>query len=337
MKKVTLKTIAEIAEVGVSTVSMSLNDHPNINPETKKRIKQIAKELNYVPNIIARAMVRKQTSLIGVVIPQIEGSFYPSILEGLEDIFTEKLFSTVLCVTNHSQEKEHFYMSLLCDKHVDGIIIEPSREFIGEIENFTPYLEKIPTIFTLQQYKPDSFTNVIVNNEKGGFLAGEHLAEACEERILFVGGPKGWYTNQRLKGFQVALEKKGRSLSQEDCHFTTRYTYEAGRKVAAEILSQKQDFDGIFAASDIMAMGIMHELREKNIRVPEDVSLVGFDDLPFVSMLEVPLTTVAQPQFELGNVMGQKLIEQIEEYHSTPELIVLEPTLIVRQSTRKRI
>lgn len=337
MKKVTLKTIAEIAEVGISTVSMSLNDHPNINPETKRKIKQIAKELNYVPNIIARAMVRKQTSLIGVIIPQIEGSFYPAILEGLEDILTEKYYSTLLCVTNHSQDREHFYLNLLCDKHVDGIIIEPSREFIGEIEKFIPYLEKIPTIFALQQYKPDSFTNVIVNNEKGGYLAGEHLAAICQKRILFVGGPKGWFTNQRLKGFQMSLEKKGYPLAEEDCYFTSRYTYEAGRKVAAELLKEKKDIDGIFVASDIIAMGVMHELRQNNMQVPEDINLIGFDDLPFVSMLEVPLTTVAQPQFELGNVMGQKLIQQIENYQQNPELIVLEPTLIVRQSTKKKV
>lgn len=337
MKRTTLKDIAKEAGVGISTVSMALNDCQNINVNTRKRIQDLAKKMNYQPNIIARAMVGQRTSLIGVVIPNIESSFYPEILEGFEEVLYEKLYSTILCVTNHSHEKESFYLDLLFKKNVDGIVMEPSQEFIeDEMEKYSGPLSNVPFVCAFQGFQPDKYPNVTVDNVLGGKLAAQQLLDIDTTNTLFIGGGKeDWFSKRRLKGFVQRYSEAGRSVPEEDCFYADNYTYEAGREVAQHILENyKKPFDSIFCASDILAVGVMQKLVENGYSVPGQVSIIGFDDIPIASIVETPLTTIAQPKYEMGQVIGRKLLSLIDNPDNKVANVVMEPKLVVRNSTR---
>jgi len=328
--RVTLKDIAEQTGLALSTISMALNDHPHINVETKQRVRQAALALNYRPHPAARALARKKTSLIGLVIQNVMSSFYPEIIQGVEDVAVEQSLSTILCNTNDLATKEVEYLATLIDKRVDGIILEPhnsqhDREQIERIQR-----HGIPLITILRRYPDLDFPAVVVDNESGAYAATRYLVERGHRRIGHLRGPEHADTTEpRLRGYHRALRSAGIEPGPQwsvDCEFNP----DSGRQGMARLLDQFEGMTAVFAASDIIAMGAISELQQRRIEVPEQVSVVGFDGLFFGQLVQPTLTTVNQPRYEIGELAARMLLQCIER--RPVESVTLQPRLIIGTS-----
>ncbi|MCD6385946.1 LacI family DNA-binding transcriptional regulator [Candidatus Sumerlaeota bacterium] len=329
--RVTIKDLARALHLAPSTISMALNDHPRISPETKKRVKTLARKMHYSPNVIARAMVRKRTHLIGVIISDIMSSFFPEIIQGIEDVVSEYFYSVILCATENNPARERHYLSLLKQKGVDGIIAQPLPG--SKNLRYWQYLtrHKMPVLFILQRLPSDNTPYVIVDNYQGGYIATQHLIECGHRVIAHLAGPRHFKISQeRRKGFIEALREAG-LVVYESLIKRTRFNFKDGYKKTLELLHHRPRPTAIFACSDIVAIGAIHAIREQGLRVPQDVAIIGFDDLFFASFSEVPLSSIAQPKYEIGMRAAQKLLQLIEGEKVESE--ILKPSIVVRQSS----
>ena len=261
--RVTLKNIAERTGFALSTISMALNDHPDINVETKRIVRQMADELNYRPHPAARALARKKTALIGLVIQNVMSSFYPEIIQGVEDVALQNSLSTILCGTNERTDKEVDYLSVLLDRRVDGIILEPhagqqDRRLIEEIR-----YHNIPLVTILLRYPDIDFPYVVVDNEQGAYEATRYLIQKGHRCIGHLEGPSNADTSHaRLKGYQRALQEAGIEIKPEwicRCEFNP----DSGRQGMAHLLQESDQITAVFAASDSIAMGAVSELQHR--------------------------------------------------------------------------
>ncbi|MCX7765496.1 MAG: LacI family transcriptional regulator [Candidatus Sumerlaeia bacterium] len=328
---ITIKELARSLNIAPSTVSMALNDHPHISPETKRRVKALARKLNYRPNLIARAMVRKRTNLIGVIISDIRSSFFPEIIQGIEDVISQELYSAIICATEDNAERERHYLSLLREKRVDGIIAEPilTRKNLDLWNSLLR--QKFPIVFILRQLMLPQIPFVIVDNYRGGYLATQHLIQLGHCRIGHLAGPSTFdESRKRRKGFITALKDAGLPLDKNLIRITD-FNLEAGYQKTLELLRTQQLPTAIFACSDIVAIGALKAIREMKLRVPEDIALIGFDDLFFAAFAEVPLSSVAQPKYEIGVKSANKLLTIINGGEAESE--ILEPHIVIRQSS----
>lgn len=328
---VTIKDLARELNLAPSTISMALNDHPGISSETKKRVKALARKMHYSPNVIARAMVRKRTHLIGVIISDIMSSFFPEIIQGIEDVVSKHFYSIILCTTENNPARERHYLNLLKQKGVDGIIAQPLPG--SENLRFWRYLarHKMPVLFVLQQIPLDNTPFVIVDNYQGGYIATEHLIQRGHRVIAHLAGPRKFELSQeRRKGFIDALRTSG-LVVYESLIKRTKFNLEDGYKKTLQLLAHKPRPTAIFACSDIVAIGAIHAIREQGLRVPQDVAIIGFDDLFFASFSEVPLSSVAQPKYEIGVRAAEKLLQIIDGKNVESE--ILKPSIVVRHSS----
>jgi len=327
---VTIKDIARLLKISPSTVSMALNDHPRVSKKTKKEVKALAKKLNYHPNMIARAMVQKRTRLIGLIITDIMSSFFPQIIQGIEDVISEESYSAILCSTNNDPVRERAYMRLLREKRVDGIIAEP----VEKKDNIDLWKDledrKVPVISILNPPPVKGVCYVGVDNVWGGFLATEYLIRAGHKIIGHLVGPQDLQTSRdRLKGFKKSLKKHGLTCY-DNLMIETQYNWESGYNNMRLLLQKKPRPTAIFCDGDIVAIGASYALRQSGIGVPEDIAVIGYDDLFISNIAEVPLTTVAQPKYHLGTLAAKKLLALIEGNKVESE--ILQPTLTIRDS-----
>ncbi len=330
-KHTTIKDIARELGLATSTVSMALNDHPRISDSTKKRVRALAKKHHYRPNIIARAMVRKRTHLIGLIITDIMSSFYPQIIQGIEDVVSEEFYSVILCATENSPGREQHYLQLLREKRVDGLIADPvpgahNEEAWRQLRQYS-----VPMVSILQKLECEDAPYVIVDNYRGGYIATQHLIRNGHKTIAHLAGPtKLEISKLRKRGFKDALAEAGLPLHRALVR-STKFNFEDGYKKTLELLKQATTPTAIFACSDIVAIGAIQALRRKNLRVPEDIAVIGFDDLFFASFSEIPLTSVSQPKYEIGVRAARKILKLIEGKPVKNE--TLKPTIVERQST----
>jgi LacI family transcriptional regulator len=328
--RITLKSIAERTGLALSTISMALNDHPDINEDTKRSVRRMAEELNYRPHPAARALARKKTALIGLVIQNVMSSFYPEIIQGVEDVALQNSGSTILCGTNEQTDKEVEYLGVLLDRRVDGIILEPhsgqqDRRLIEEIRQ-----QGIPIITILRRYPDQDFPSVVVDNVTGAYEITRYLIQRGHRRIGHLQGPDHADTTEaRLHGFQQAMQEAGLDCPPESmvkCEFNP----DAGRRGMARLLSQYEGMSAVFAASDSVAMGALSEAQQRGIPVPSGMSIVGFDGLFFAQLVEPKLTTVNQPRYEIGEIAAKMLMQRIEG--KPVERVTLYPKLLIGTS-----
>ena len=327
---VTIKDIAKTLKISPSTVSMALNDNPRVSDKTKQRVKEMARKLNYHPSLIARAMVRKKTQLVGLIISDIMSSFFPQIIQGIEDVISEELYSAIICPTNGDHAREREYMKLLREKRVDGIIAEPveTKHNKDLWEDLTR--RKIPIISILNEPPVKGVCYVGVDNVKGGHLATTHLIRAGHKIIGHLAGPQNLHISRdRLKGFKKALKKYSLTCY-SNLIMETSFNWEAGYNNMRIMLQRTPQPTAVFCAGDIIAIGASYALRQSGFRVPEDISVIGYDDLFLATIAEVPLTTVAQPKYHLGSIAARKLLALINGKKVESE--ILQPTLTIRNT-----
>ena len=335
--RATIRDIAEKAGVSITTVSLVLNGKElRIASATKKRIIEIANELNYRPNKLAVGLITKKTNTLGFIVPDISNSFFGELAKGAENEASNCNYNIILSNTNDNPEKDLEYMDILLDRGVDGIIMVPSSVCAGEIlKKCYQLMEQCqkPLILVDRIKMGDKYTSISVDHEMGGYLATKHLIENGHEKIACITGPLGMLNSRlRFLGYKKALETY-------KIPFCPRYVEEGNYHVEdGEVLAEKLFKHGvtaIFAFNDLMAYGVYKAARKLGYKVPNDISVVGFDDLFYSGIMEVPLTTIRQPSYEMGEASVRKIVELLSDTNATNESIFYKPELVVRSSVKK--
>ncbi|WP_085992129.1 LacI family DNA-binding transcriptional regulator [Oceanobacillus senegalensis] len=330
---VTIKEVAKEANVAISTVSRVLNNSGYTSEKTREKVLQAVKKLDYKGSLLAAAMTKKQTLTLGLIIPDIKNIFYSDLTRAVEDEASKHGFNIFLCNTDNNLQKEAEYINLLIAKGVDGIIFS-SPEI--EAENIKDAKEKYPDlpivvlgskIFNLHVHE------VLVDNFDGGYKATSHLIDLGHKDIAFISGGKESYASvERHKGYEYALNENGISINDEYVVFDKFYM-ESGYKNALKLLQKNRRPTAIFAGSDSIAVGVYRAANELNINIPEQLSVVGFDDSQYAEILSPMLTTIHTPIKEMGQRAIEIIVKLIKEKQLYKESLVFYPTFMERKST----
>jgi len=327
-----IKDVAKEAGVSIATVSRVLNDVDVVNEDTKAKVVQAIKKLDYRPNIVARSLKTQRTRTIGIIIPDISSQFYAEIVRGGEDVSNIYDYNIILCNTDLDQAKEIEYIRVLKEKMVDGVIymsnsLEP--EIISLLHN-----QQIPTVLVETRDKDHTFPSVTIDNEKAAFEAVSHLIAKGDKKIAYFGSAPEYInaSANRYLGYKAALEKNGIPYDDKVVKFGGLKAKD-GYETMLELISVAK-FDSVFCSSDELAMGVINALRENNIKVPQDVDVIGFDNIYVSSLFYPKLTTVEQPMYDMGSVGMRMLIKIINKKKLEEEHIVLDHLLIERDSCK---
>jgi LacI family transcriptional regulator len=330
--RATIRDIARLAGVSIATVSRVLNDRPDVAPDTRDAVLRHIREHNFTSNRSARALSSGRTGLIGVTVPMVQGDYFAAILGGASEALYEQEMRAVLCTTLHEHEREVSLMERLIDGATDGAIIllpeESSEELRALQAHGYPFVVADP-----RDVLEDGIPAVSAAHSAGAKAAVEHLLELGHRRIALITGPRGWLsTEERLSGYQTALAAAGvmplpALVAEGDFKLT------GGRAAAARLLDLERPPTAIFASNDNMALGVMQIARDRGLRVPEDLSVVGFDDSESAGIVTPALTTVRQPLAELGRIAVSLLTRLIEGQRVEALRIELATRLVVREST----
>lgn len=328
-----IKDVAKEAGVSIATVSRVLNDIDVVNEETKKKVLEAIKKLGYRPNIVARSLKTQRTRTVGILIPDISSQFYPEIVRGAEDVANIYDYNVMLCNSDFDINKEKEYLKVLKEKMVDGVLYMSSSlgdetlELINELD--------LKTVLVETKDKEGIFPSVTIDNISAAYDATKYLLDKGLEKVAFIGTKKD-VTNawtMRYDGYEKALKEKNINVNEELTYFGG-LKVKTGYEGANEILGRGITPEAIFCASDEIAMGAINALREKGIRVPEDVSVIGFNDIYSAQVFYPKLTTIAQPMYDMGSVAMRMLIKLINQKELETGHYVLPHQLVKRDSSK---
>lgn len=304
-KKVTIKDVAKASEVSIATVSQILNGNSkNFSPKTVAKVLKVKEELNYVPDYFARRMVMKKSKTIGVMVPDIANPFFSTLVRGIEDVLYQENFITMLCNANEDNRKENIVLEELSRRGVDGFIIASSAISNEDIERQL-VKKKHPFIILDQKSSEDNSDTIRTDDFFGGQLAASHLKELGHSKVAVVLPEKATKNIlKRLEGFQT-IYKSNLSV------IYAPLTKEGGRQATRDLV--KTDVTGIFAINDEIAFGLYLGFRELKKAIPDDYSIIGYDNVDMCEYVTPPLTTIAQPIYELGQQTAELLLERIKD------------------------
>lgn len=319
----TIRDVAERAGVSVATVSHVINGTRKVAPETAERVRQAMEELDYHPNAVARSLRTRKTQVIGVVVSDITNPFFATLVRGAEDAALEAGYSIVVCNSDETVEKENRYVQVLRRRRVDGMLLAP----VGGGEN--PAIQKlaqqgVPFVCVDRRAAGVEADAVLSDNVGGAYTATQHLIERGHRRIGIVLGIRGaTTTEERLAGYRQALEEAGIHFS-EDLVVWGGYRVEGGRRATAKLLSLTPPPTAIFSTNNLMTVGVLQELFHRRVVIPQEMAVVGFDDLEWAEMVHPPLTAVAQRPYEIGHKAVELLLSRLggEEDLSSREVRV---------------
>ncbi|SKC83566.1 LacI family DNA-binding transcriptional regulator [Maledivibacter halophilus] len=329
---VTIKDIARMANVSTTTVSRVINNKSEgVSESTRKKILDLVKEFNYQPNALARGLVTKKTKTIGLIIPDISNPFFPDIARGVEDSANDYGYNVFLCNTDEDLHKESEYINALKEKYVDGIIFTLAS--IPKYEHILDLIKSgIPVVMMDRFIESKDIKGVFLDNLEGGYIATKHLIDLGHRKIGCITGPLHTKTSiERYEGYQKALMDANITLDKSFV-VESNYKMDGGMKAAEELLREKK-ITSIFACNDLMAYGAYKVIKACEYKIPQDISIVGFDDILISQMLETQLTTIKQPTYDMGATAAKMLIDMIEGKKVRKKIVSFKPQLIIRQST----
>jgi LacI family transcriptional regulator len=304
-----------------------------VKAETRKRILEEARRVNYRPNAIARGLVKKQTHSIGLLIPDITNPFYPEVARGVEDAALEVGYSVFLCNTNWEEDREEQYIELLSSKRVDGLIIAPVSD---STTNLQKLLRSLPVVYVSTSSVESHESYVTIDNVKGGYLATEHLIQQGKTPVAFIGSTEDSHTlRERLEGYKEALKDYNQPIDERYIRFGD-FKRETGSRFIKKMVQEGAKPKGVFGENDLLAIGILQGAKEIGLSVPDDLAVVGFDDIPLASFPEISLSTIAQPKYEMGRYAVEILLKRVgldREVVFPRQRLILEPRLVRRKST----
>ncbi len=329
--RATLKFLSEKSGLSITAISLILNDKPvRVAPEKKKLVKELAAKYNYKPNMTAVALVTRKTKTIGLILPDIVNPFFAVVASEIDKKFHDAGYNIILCNTNSDTSLENQYVEMLDEKRVEALVICASDERKPcDLSGF--YEQGIPVIF-FDRYYEDSKLVVSIDNAEGARQAVKYLIDNGHRNIAMITGPLNYRSAQaRLDGYKCAFENSGIEIN--DNHIVVGdYTF-AGGKAAAEKILKYKEVSAIFASNDLMAYGVIKELSDKGKKIPDDISVVGFDDLNFSQMLRTPLTSVKQNLKELAESVFELTMKAMSG-HIAPVHKVIKTRLVERESVK---
>jgi LacI family transcriptional regulator len=328
-------TMADVAhEVGVSmmTVSRVINEKGDVSPATRQRVLDAIDRLGYRPSSIARSLATRRTGTLGLVVPDVANPFFAEVARGVEQVAYAEGYNVFLCNTDEDPERELDVLGSLEEKRVDGIVLCSSRLDHDDLQMVMESHPAVALVNRSVEVTDHEAAAVLVDDELGGRLSTLHLLDRGHRAIGFLSGPQGSHSGQRrLAGYAAVLSESGMP---RDADWVERGApvAESGRTAALKLLARHPELTALICYNDLVAVGALGACRELNKRVPEDVAVVGFDDIPLAALVTPPLTTCRIPRHELGVKAVEALLSQIRGEPTLAREVVLEPTLVVRAS-----
>jgi len=336
-KSVTINDIAKEAGVSKATVSRVLNTPEKVSEETRKKVLEVIKKRQYRPNPFARGLNTRKTGVIGVLVSDITNPFYAVMVRSIEEVCRAYQYHIFLCNTGGRQEEEELYLRSLLEKRVDGVILGATQTDSAIIHLLEDV--EIPFIFVSRLPRErEHYDYVVADNILGGYMATRYLLSLGHTRIAYFAGR--WATSSnldRFEGYRKALCEAGIEVKEEHIYHG-EFTMEGGYREGIKMLSIEKDRPtAVFCANDAMAIGLLEACHERGVRVPEDLSIIGFDDIPLSSLWSIQLTTISQSIAEMGALSGKIILDKIlhPERRTIPQQVVFPPKLIVRKTCAK--
>jgi LacI family transcriptional regulator len=336
--KVTITDIANIADVSVATVSRVINNkRKGVSEETRERILKIIEDYNFKPSAVARGLVTKSSNIIGLIIPDITNPFYPTLAKGAEDAASERGYNTILFDGGNIPEKEATHLRFLNEHYVSGIIYNNFREISpSSLEIIKKSL--LPTVFIDSKVELPKSKNIYIDNKMAMKNVINYLYDQGHRDIAFLGGPIDSYSSiKRYEGYIEALNDLHIPLN-KDLVIDGEFIIEAAGTAVEKLMNRGLKFTAIACCNDILAIGVYAKFEELGISIPDDISVVGFDDILMARLLRPKLTTVQQPAYEMGKASANVLIDCIEGKSDSNEIkIIFDTDLMIRDSVKKLI
>ncbi|MBC6989406.1 MULTISPECIES: LacI family DNA-binding transcriptional regulator [Hymenobacter] len=332
---ISMSDLAKELGVSVTTISRALSDHFSIGPATKKRVQKLAKKWNYQPNHLASALRKGKSKLLGVMVPHIDGRFFPSVVHGIETAASKAGFSVLICQSNEDVTHERKNIETLMSAQVEGILVSLART-TRDFKHFKKVQKRgIPLVFFDRILESGDVNAVVLNDREGGYQSTKHLIEQGCRRIAHFAGPQqlNIYKNRR-QGYLDALQQYNLPIEDELIVYCDM-TLEAGMKSMEQLLALPNPPDAVFGAGDFSVMGALQLLKSRGMSVPQDVALVGFSNETFTHLMEPMITSVDQRCEQMGQSAVRLFLELLEEKGGKHQSrhVVLQPDLIVRTSS----
>lgn len=332
--------MADLArELGVSmtTISRALSDHHSIGPAMKQKVLKLAKKYNYQPNRLASALRKGKSQLLGIVVPYIEGRFFPSVVHGIETAATKAGYSVIICQSNEDVAQERRNLDTLLSAQVAGVLVSLSRT-TRDFRHFEKVRSRgLPLVFFDRVVEGENVNAVVLDDQEGGYVSTKHLLQQGCHRIAHLAGPQhlNIYKNRR-QGYLDALREAGLP-EDESLIIYTEMAQDQGAEALRQLMALPHPPDGVFAAGDYSALGAMQEAHRLGLRVPQDVAITGFSNETFTTITKPPITTIDQRCEEMGQAAVRLLLELIEADGRpfAPRHIALRPELLVRGSSAR--
>lgn len=326
----TMRDVARVASVSTSTVSHVINDTRYVSPETRARVLQAIKDLNYHHNRLASSLRHRRTRTLGLLLPNSSNPYFASILAGIEEACFENDYNIILGYAADAPERELTYLRVLLSRQVDGMLLVSTGAYEQSVALLNSY--DVPVVMVDRSRQMDQVDEISADNYQGGRLATEHLLEYGHRRIACIAGPELSPAQERLRGYRDALHDAGIT---PDARLIVAgdFRHESGYDAMKQLLRLDAPPDAVFVVNDMMAMGALHALHRAGYRVPEDVSVVGYDDISLAAYTVPALTTIRQPAREVGQLAVTRLIERLNDPDLPARTETLPVTLVERGSS----
>lgn len=338
-KKTTIKDIAAALGLTPSAVSKALNGNPRISDKTKLAVQEVAAQLDYEPNYLSSALRKGKSNLVGVIIPRFNNHFFSSVVENIEKVLNLNGYSVIMTQSNEQYTKECQEIDTLLRIQVDGILASMANE-TTDLEYYQKIKSKGAELVLFDRGEEELNVDYVgIDDYKSSHLVVDHLVSQGCKRIAHIAGFNHIRIyKERIRGYMDALEKSGLRV-QENWIVESNLRIEDGRRIMQELLAAPERPDAVYVAADIAALGALQVLLENNIRVPEEIALIGFSDEPFTSLTSPSISTVNQHSDQIGKLAAEAFLERMQNPKKKKEVnrIILEPELIIRQSSNRNL
>ncbi|MBP6182756.1 LacI family DNA-binding transcriptional regulator [Flavobacterium sp.] len=341
MKDITLKEIATKLGISITTVSKALKDYPDVSAKTKQAVIDLAQNLHYTPNSFAVNLRTKESKTIGLIIPEVVHHFFSNVVNAIIDEAEKNGYLVIILQSNESLELEKKQVELLIKKRVDGIIISLSNESNNDDHLKEIINRKIPFVMFDKINKLISCSKVIIDDQKAAFNAVQHLIDTGCKKIAHIRGPLNPQNSiDRYIGYKKALEKNNIPFDTKLVYTCENVAFQEGLDFAKQIIKDHPDIDGIFAVTDLVAVGVLSYLNDSKIKIPDQVAVIGFSNWFMSQVLTPKLSTIDQPSHEMGIKSFNLLLEEMnchkEGIPFTPRTIELDTSVIIRESSIRK-
>jgi DNA-binding LacI/PurR family transcriptional regulator len=326
----TIEEVAKAAGVSVATVSRVLNKSGSVSTKTRILVENAIKELNYEPNMLGRNLRRSESRMILTMIPSVSNPFYSKIVQGIEDTARKEGYNILLCNTESDVKREKIYLDLLKHRLADGII---TMEPVIDLEILNEVGKRYPMVQCCEYSEEIDIPYVAIDNTVAAYKATKHLLTIGHRKIALINSDEKFlYARLRKKGYIKALEEFDIPIN-EDWIVSGGLSFESGQRIMKHLLSLEDKPTAVFAVSDILAIGALKTIRLEGLKVPQDMAVVGFDNIQFANMMNPTLTTIEQPMYKIGVEAAEMLIKRIKHKDEKIKNLILDHQLIIREST----